>query len=190
MLGEKAGANPPVKCTKARNGAPVEANFVFVPKAFPQLKENVRWVRWDAAKKTVMLELTETPKFDVYRWVEYTNKQNHDLEKSPFVDIDINSATLTFLDGGKVPVATVKFKTLTIDHHACVLNAKQSYPGEVSESMSHELRFTYADSELTVHSTDQPEPHDICKYPGMAGATYKGQDELKDGEWQTVETPA
>jgi hypothetical protein len=117
-----------------------------------------------------------TPKFEVYKWIELTNQKIHDLNISPFVDLEMNSVAIIFNDANGTAVATVTLTTLQIEKHECELG-NTPYVGNTGNYLIHKINFAYTSSEVVVH-TDEPE------FPlGMVNAKESNEDE----EWQTME---
>lgn len=172
----RSAAAPPIKFKKARNGRPSQSKFLFFPKAFSELKDYVRYVKWDACNKKLFMEIYETPKFEVYKWMEYLSKQFHDGHISPFVDVDTNVCTLVFADHEGTPITTARFKNLTMTYHSCLLETDDYDTGE---GVSHELQVQYDSVEVVVHGDGE-----------IDHSNEDENDHEKDREWQTVELPA
>jgi hypothetical protein len=172
----RSAAAPPIKFEKARNGRPSQSKFLFFPKCFNNLKDYVRYVKWDAHDKKLFTEIYETPKFEVYKWIEYMSKQSHDIQISPFVDVDTNICTLIFADHEGTPITTARFKNLTVIYHSCVLETDDYDTGE---GLAHELQLQYDSVEVVVHWDNEINQSDEDE-----------NDHEKDREWQTVELPA
>ena len=150
--------NPPVKYKAARNSKPSCTKYVFSPKAFYKIKDNVLKVEWNIALNSIKLIVKENAKFEVYKWIMYTIQQNHEREKSPFVDIDNNSATLVFLDENGVSVSTIKFLNLTLKEHKCQLSKIWS---DSNYDVIHELEFIYNDHETIIDAENCEEIENV-----------------------------
>lgn len=158
----------PVKCCKARNGVPHCEHFKFKPKPFPHLTEFVQHITWNSARKQVTVQINETPLFEVYQWLTYVEDKSHEMEKSPFMDIDTNSATLHFFDACDVPIAEVRLKNLSlIDHSTNLWKAAFSLE---SRQLSHSIVLGYQYAEFM---TKVKEP------------VVENDDVAMDQEWQT-----
>lgn len=170
-----ADANPPVVFCKAKL-KPDARQFSFKPKAFQQLDEYVQSVKWNSVDKTIDVCLTENPDFDGYRWLQWLGEQFQELQKSPFVDTNSSAILLVFKDEEGNDAATVKFKNLEVAKHEVSMykGSTTSYGTDTSaQALTHfiTLRYQYAEFSVLEH---KPE----CEVV-----------ELKDKEWQTVETP-
>lgn len=149
---------------------------------FPQLKDHVLWINWDSHAKTLLMGIRETRKFEVVKWMSFVDNMHHEIQKSPFIDIDSNHAVLSFLDEDEREVASMKLKNLKVEgHSACLTKGSQSAFGidNPGNALVHQIRLSYQYTELVV-TADVP--------PVTDG--YVDEAELKDGEWQTVEMPA
>ena len=162
--------NPPVKYIKAKNSKPSSTRYVFCPNLFGKIQDSVLKIEWNIISYKVNLVIKETPKMDVYKWIKYTIKQNHDVEKSPFVNIDNNYALLEILDENEVKIVTIKFKNLSMKSHKCCFSKlHSSCTNNGHDFLSHELEFNYQEIE-EIYQKEKTE--DIQTYD----------------EWQTVET--
>jgi hypothetical protein len=168
----RANATPPIKYVKAKNGRPVSSNFKFTPKNFSNLSEYVYNLNWDSVEKKLQMVMSETPRFEVVRWLNFIDDQQHIYQKSPFVDVDNNVIWLDFLDGNNAKVATLRFKNLKVENHNCSLAQGNATFG--SESfLRHNVTLSYQYAEMVVHA-ERIDSDDV---------------DVKDGEWKTVETP-
>lgn len=145
-----------------------------MPKLFPQLKHYVKRVAWDSSRKEVCIQIGETAQFEVVKWMNWVDKQHHEIEKSPFVDIDSNHAILTFMDDVGAEVATLKFKNLKVESHSCRLHSGDAKNMPVF--VQHHIVLSYQEAELQVMA-DRDD------------SAFVNPNEHKDDEWQTVELP-
>jgi uncharacterized protein YrzB (UPF0473 family) len=166
LNGEKL--NPPIKYTRARTGRP-SRNFKFIPKMFRHLNDYVSCATWDYVEKTVSVTISETPKLEVVEWMAYVDKQYHDTQMSPFIDVDTNHALLIIIDDEGREVATLKLCNLKVMSHKTVF-VREQIPDNF-KFMEHYISLSYQQAEV-IRPKEEP----------MA--------ECKDDEWQTVELPA
>lgn len=173
-------SDPPVKIIKPRNMNPVSDAFRVTPKYMPFLSQNILQVTWNAAEKTLSLEIRETPNFDAYRWFGTINKRLAESQKSSFVDLEQDSILIHFEDGEGKDVAAVKFRGLKLVEHHCYMGKQTGFgidsPGT---PLSHSVNLRYTDSEMMPvhHIEDEDRPLLISP---------EESNEIVDEEWQTV----
>jgi hypothetical protein len=163
--------NPPVKFRRARNARPESNNFRVTPKLFSQLKDYFHSFAFDLSHKMLTMVLFETPQFDVFRWIEYVQQQNHEAKKSPFFDLDNLSLTLTLLDCEGKEVGVMKFAHLCLEKHCCELINKEDAP-----YVQHQISISYGSVEVSLPKVE------------IKGDSISS-NELTDHEWQVIETP-
>lgn len=176
---KREAVNPPVQFCKAKT-KPDARQFSFIAKAFTQLDESVVAVRWNSVAKQLDVTIQETPTFDAIRWLKYLADQQHEIEKSPFVDMNTSAVLLTFKDEEGNDAATVRFKNLQVVRHECSLfkASTTSYGVDATaQSLTHFVTLSYQFSEFGVVEK-QIEFKDDAEI-----------ESLEDKEWQTVETP-
>ena len=179
-LAKRENANPPVKFSKARNGRPSANDFKFSPKNFCHLSEFVDSVTWNTVQKKLTITLSETPKFEVMKWIDFMQNQYNEIQKSPFVDLDTNAALLTISDHCDHEIATIKLKNLKLEDHHCSLHkhiVSDCLGIDKQDFLRHNVTITYQYAETVVHAEvvqDDDEDQNFHE---------------KDQEWQTVETP-
>jgi hypothetical protein len=162
----------PIKYTKPKTGKPCSERLHFTPKAFPQLKELVQSVVWDSVNRTLALRVSESREFDVVRWMQFVDAQHHEIQKSPFVDLDTNQATLAFLDDEGRELAKLVLNNLKVESHHCGLSNIAG--GEARPNpLTHSVTVSYQTAELKLTNAAEDGP----------------LGEGKDNEWQTVELP-
>lgn len=137
-------------------------------------------VRWNSVAKQLDVTMQETPTFDVVRWLKYLADQQHEIEKSPFVDMNTSAVLLTFKDEEGNDAATLRFKNLNVVKHECSLfkASTTSYGVDSSaQALTHFVTLSYQFSELGVVEK-------AVEFNDDAEIEAK-----EDKEWQTVETP-
>jgi len=119
---EKVHIELPAAPARKPRGVPTCSVFSFKPRTFPFLKDSVVDIAWNAVAKQLKLTLKETSKFEVYEWMAFITGQDTLYEKTPFMDVDTNSADLTIFDKDKNSVVTLRFKNLRLIDHHCEFN--------------------------------------------------------------------
>jgi hypothetical protein len=166
--------NPPVKCDMLKNPRPSENFFKVKPRAFPQLSNFIKSVRWKAVEKRIYIKVSETAFFECYKWINYIKEKNQELEKIPFNDLDANCLDLVFQDNGENDVATLRLKNLSLVDHDCVLNSRKN--SQVFEnSLKYKIVLSYQYEEFF---SNKPK-----------NDSGKIQENESDEEWQTIESP-
>lgn len=167
--------NPPIKWCKSRNEKPSNNNFIFRPRAFPQIGENVEGLNWNSVNKTITVSIAETAQFEVYQWMKYVIEKSQEVQKSPFTNLDANCLTITFQDHSGKDIAEIRFKNLSITNHECGLYKKTD--SEESDYLNYLITLSYQYDEFVLSKTKE-ESKDFPAPPDDA-----------DSEWQTVESP-
>ena len=166
------GENPPVRYCKSKNGKPCSNNFVFRPKVFSQISDNVQSITWNSFNKILHLQIYENSKCEVYQWLRYIKEISHEIEKSPFTNLDANCVVVTIQDHEGNDVADLRLKNVSLADHECTFVKSI----EQESDLLHLITLSYQYEEfITRPSIDAI---DSC---------CKKQD--SDEEWQTVETP-
>ena len=130
---------------------PSDEKFSFIPKAFKQLTPFFTSVRWDSANKQLSVGVVETPDFDVIRWLEYIDKQDHDCQKSPFADAgESNSCLLIFKDNSGKGLAQVRFYNIKSLSHKCEVYAVEARFGDDRDkaNLNHYVTLKYENSKF------------------------------------------
>lgn len=136
-------------------------------------------VRWNSVAKQLDVTVQETPNFDAIRWLKYLGDQQHEIEKSPFVDMNTSAVLLTFKDEEGNDAASVRFKNLQVVKHEVSLfkASSTSYGVDVSaQTLTHFVTLSYQFSEFGV--VERPVEFNDAEIEAK-----------EDKEWQTVETP-
>lgn len=158
----------PVDICKPKNGIPVSDNFKFRMKNFPQIENRVKKITWNSVDRCVDLLVEETPKFDVIRWIEYSDAQQKTSQTSAFVDLDTNCAFIIFMDGNKKELANIELINLKIEKHNTTL---QITPNDCfNVRLHHHITVSYHKSTTSF----PPEPP-------------QSKLDEKDREWQQIE---
>jgi len=173
VLDSKRAVDPPIKFCKARNGRPSSSRFKFLPKNFTQLAEFVEHITWLSAEKKFFLRIAETPRMEVLQWLEFVENQYVEIQKSPFVDLDTNAASLMILDDCDKEVATIKIKNLKLEEHHCAWH-KLKADAVNNDTLMHDITVSYQYASTVIHATKEK---DVLDKPDS------------DDEWQTMETP-
>lgn len=119
--------------------------FSFVPIHFPKINEGVMSLDWNSVTKTINICVIENENFDVCRWIEYIRSKNHETQKSPFVDVVCNSASLTFFSVCGKEMAKVDFMDISIVDHSCQLE-RHVRCGVVDGGLIHNMCLSYQGS--------------------------------------------
>jgi hypothetical protein len=167
--------NPPIKWCKSRNGKPSNNNFICRPRAFPQIGENVDALSWNSVAKTITISITETAEFEVYKWIKYIEEKSHEIQKSPFSDLDANCLVITFQDHAKKDIADIRFKNLSITNNECGLYKNTDVDG--CDYLNYLITLSYQYDEFVLSQVKDP------------SIEFPEPPEDADAEWQTVSTP-
>jgi hypothetical protein len=160
---------PPVKECKINNKRPTTNKFKLIPKYIPFLSQFVETVSWDCAGQTIDITISETDRFEAYKWFGGINKRMAESQKSSFVDLEQDSLLLVFVDENDKEVTSVKFRGLCLVEHECYL--AKDYP--VENLLVHSVKLQYSDCETV------PIFHDEF---GLV--TPSQRNEIVDNEWQ------
>jgi hypothetical protein len=147
---------------------PSSSKFSFKPKMFAHLSDYVQEVDWDAVKKTLTLTIAETAEFDAFKWMMYIEYQNHEIQKSPFIDIDSNCAILEFFDNFDNVIAEFRMKNLILVSHECNLGSWCN-----TESLTYSIEVSYQYGDMVMPKKKLPQTN----------------QEITDQEWKTDEAP-
>lgn len=151
---------------------PSASKFTFKPKTFTHISESVNEIFWDAVKKTITLTIAETAEFDVYKWMMYIEYQNHEIQKSPFIDIDSNCAVMEFFDDFDNVIAELRMKNLALVSHECNMGSWCS-----AESLTYTIEVSYQYGDLVTPKKKLMSKAEIDDHLAT------------DEEWKTVEAP-
>ena len=166
---ERKSPNPPLKIRKPRS-MPTGGRFKFVPKQMPHLAEYVKSVKWSSDSKRILLEIAETPAFDVYTWIEYIDKRQKEIQKGPFVNLNEDLISLHFLDENDQEIAQVKLINISLARHCCKLNAE----GSKDKPLRHQIVLGYQEEKLILPPPEETEPDQF-------------NNNVADEEWTEVE---
>lgn len=169
--------NPPAYYAKQQH-RPTCKQFDFIPKGFKQINQYVKDLEWNCAKKSLEVVIGETAQFDVFNWINYLSNQHKELEKSPFADLEKSSITVAFKDTEGQHTAIAMFKDLTVVDHMCDMSKRDdsAYGIHLDEHLAHRIVLEYTKIEFKQIQRDSPEE-------------TMSREQLKDVEWQTIETP-
>lgn len=163
--------NPPIKFCKAKNGKPSNKNFVFRANAFHQITEYVQNINWSSVEKTVDVQVTETPRCDVYQWMNYLNQISNTLQNKPYSDLDANNIMITVQDESEKDIADLRLRNVKVIYHECIFDKNN----ENVSDLCHLITLSYEFEEFVLRQSlkDNQEPN----------------VQETDDEWQTIETP-
>lgn len=101
--------------------------FVLTPRPLKHLRKYMRDVTWNSTTKMLIIHACETPKFEIYEWLEYIRKQTVENKKGPFVDLDKDALTLQMLGQDTQECVYLKFKNLSVVDHTCTMACNDSH---------------------------------------------------------------
>ena len=167
----------PVKTCDLRNKKPVSDKFRLMPKFMPSLWQCITHVAWNAAEKTLFIEINETANFDAYKWFGGINKRLSESQKSSFVDLEQDSMLLVIQDEMERDVMSIKFRSPQLTQHACYLSKQENkfVDEHPSEPITHSLTLKYSDSEMIECYKEEP-----------FMPTVNEKNQIVDTEWQSV----
>ncbi len=170
---------------KKRPAGPSSSKFVVKPKAFPQLVKSIKEFTWNDAKKELHIRMLETPDFDVFRWIDFTQAKSGETARSPFADAEMNSLVLDFKDNSDLTLAQAEFTGLTLADHHCSLNSLEytstfGIDGDGDDGLYHTVTLNYQYCIFAINSNRAKKNH-------AEPVTEEEGETAMDQEWQTVE---
>lgn len=115
--------------------------FVLMPNSFPHISNYVREVVWDAVSKTIEITVSETEKLDVVAWIQHIKKQQSEIKKGPFIDLNKDALVLEINDDSCKRLAQIVFKNIDISKHSCRwLN--------INQELLHKMVLTYQEIDI------------------------------------------
>jgi len=162
--------NPPLK-VKPPKSMPTGGKFRFVPKQMPHLQNFVKSVKWSSSSKKVRLEIAETPMFDVYKWIEYIDERQKEIQKGPFVNLNEDAIMIHFLDANDQENARLKLINISLESHSCKLDSEID---SVDRPLRHRMILSYQDEVMTLPAPEEKESDQF-------------NNSLADEEWASVE---
>lgn len=139
--------------------APVQNNFVLVPRGFNQLKSRIENLHWNVTEKILGFCLYETPDMDGWIWLQYLNKLLVERQTSPFIGSEHGSVGLILVDKDESKVATFVFKNLSILRQDLHLVKKTTHNlfgrGNDPEPLAYHISLRYDEVDLIKNIGDE-----------------------------------
>lgn len=140
--------------------------FWAIPTTSPHLREFITSVVWNAAKKTLHIEIAETPAFSAYEW--FSKLSLFQKEDGPQ-----QSIAVCFFNHEEREIARLLFHKLVLQDHTCVVSATDK---DVRNELIHDITVSYHTVER-IKATQQAPEQVHSKYDEEAS-------KIADAEWE------
>lgn len=158
--------DPPHNSVKSKES--VSANrFALIPKQMPHLSKNIKTLTWDSLDCTLSLMIQETPRFEVYQWLQYIKQVWAEAQQGPFIDLSDCLHLIFYNSDGEV-LTTFKFGSINVLADSCSM--PELYE---CDELRHYVTLSYKKVQMLDKNEDTPTP--------------EATNELADEEWQTIE---